>query len=269
MLSELQLPFLGGPPMRCWVLGLAVALVVAGSATADEKAEAIVKKAIEAHGGADALNKYKAGKCKLKGEFTVMDQDIEFTGSVSYMLPDRYRLEFSANIAGMKLTIHHVMKGDSLKMSGTFGDMEIPMDSDAEKAELKMAAIVQEAEQLTPLLDAKKFTIKAGDEDTVNKKKASCVIVTPKALDRELKIYFDKETSLIVKTVHRGLGTDKDGDPAEVLEETYHSEYKKVSGVQTATRQTITHDGKKFMTIDVSEIEFLEKIDDKEFAIDD
>jgi len=109
--------------MRCWVLGLALALVVAGSAAADEKAEAVVKKAIEAHGGADALNKYKAGKFKLKGEVSVMGMDFEFTGTVSYMTPDRYKLEVNAEIMGMKLVINQVVKGDSVKSSGTIGGM--------------------------------------------------------------------------------------------------------------------------------------------------
>ena len=254
--------------MRCWVLGLAVALVVAGTAAADEKAEVVVKKAIDAHGGADALNKYKAGKFKLKGEISVMNMEFEFTGTVSYMTPDRYKLEVNAEIMGMKLVINQVVKGDSIKSSGTIGGMQIPMNSDAEKQELKMAAVLQEAEQLTPLLDAKKFTIKTGDDDTVNGKKASVVIVTPKAIDKELKIYFDKESGLVVKTAHKGLGPGE-GAPTEVLEETYHTEYKKVSGVQTATKLTVTHDGKKFMTMDVSDIELLEKIDDKEFTIDD
>ena len=179
---------------------MALALVVAGSAAADEKAEAVVKKAIEAHGGADALNKYKAGKFKLKGEVSVMGMDFEFTGTVSYMTPDRYKLEVNAEIMGMKLVINQVVKGDSVKSSGTIGGMQIPMNSDAEKQELKMAAVLQEAEQLTPLLDATKFTIKSGDDDTVNGKKAAVLIVTPKAVDKELKLYFDKESGLVVKT---------------------------------------------------------------------
>jgi len=255
--------------MRCWVLGLAVSLVVAGSAAADEKADAVVKKAIEAHGGADALNKFKAGKCKLKAQFELMGTDIEHKGTIAYMLPDRYKLELSSDIMGTKLTVHYVMKGESLKLSATFGDMEIPRDSEAEKAQLKMVAVVQEAERLTPLLDAKRFTIKAGDDDTIDGKKASCVIATPRALHRELKIYFDGESSLIVKTAHRGIGASEAGELVEVLQETYLTEYKKVSGIQTPTKRTITHDGKKCIATHLSDIEFLEKIDDKEFTIDD
>ena len=159
---------------------MAVSLVVAGSAAADEKADAVVKKAIEAHGGADALNKFKAGKCKLNSQFELMGTEIEHTGTIAYMLPDRYKLELSSDIMGTKLTVHYVMKGESLKLSATFGDMEIPRDSEAEKAQLKMVAVVQEAERLTPLLDAKRFTIKAGDDDTIDGKKASCVIATPR-----------------------------------------------------------------------------------------
>src|SRR5262245_18178718 len=255
--------------MRRWVLGLAVAFVAAGAAAADEKAETVVKKAIDAHGGADALNKYKAGKLKLKGEVSVMGMDFEFTGTVSYMLPDRYKLEVNANIGGMKLVINQVVKGESVKSSGTIGGMQIPMDTEAEKAELKMAAVLQEVDQLTPLLDAKKYTIKAGDDDTVNGKKASQVIVTPKDQDKEVKVYFDQESGLLVKSVHKGLGPGDGGNSVEVLEESYPTDYKKINGIQTATKLTVTHDGKKFMTMDVSDIELLEKIDDKEFTIDD
>jgi len=255
--------------MRRWVFGLAVALVAAGVAAADEKAEAVVKKGIEAHGGADALNKYKAGKLKMKGEIAIMGVDIEFTGNLAYALPDRYKLDVNAEIMGMKLVVNQVVKGESIKSTVTIGGNTVPANSDAEKAELKAAAVIQEAEQLTPLLDAKKFTLKSADDDTVNGKKVSVVIVQPKVVDKELKLYFDKESGLLVKTAHKGLGPGDGGAPAEVFEETYHAEFKKVNGIQLATKLTVTHDGKKFMTVDMTDLELLEKIDDKEFTIDD
>jgi hypothetical protein len=255
--------------MRCWVVGLAVALVAAGGAAADEKAEAVVKKAIEAHGGADALNKYQAGKCNLKGEMTVLGMDFEFTGSLAYSLPDRYKLDINAEIMGMKLVISQVAKGESVKNTLTIDGNAVPFNCDAEKAELKAAAVIQEAEQLTPLLDAKKFTLKAVDNDTVNGKKVAVVTVQPKAIEKELKFFFDKESGLLVKTAHKGSGTGEDGEPAEVLEESYATEFKKVKGIQVASKLTVTHDGKKFMTVELTDIEVLEKIDDKEFTIDD
>jgi hypothetical protein len=72
-----------------------------------------------------------------------------------------------------------------------------------------------------------------------------------------------------VKTAHRGIGPGDGGAPVEVLEETYHSEFKKVQGIQTPTRLEVKHDDKKFMTVNLSDIELLEKLDDKEFAVDD
>ena len=43
-----------------------------------------------------------------------------------------------------------------------------------------MAVVGREAEQLTPLLDAKKFALRAADDEDVNGKKAAVVVVTPK-----------------------------------------------------------------------------------------
>jgi len=256
--------------MRRWLLGLAVAVVAAGTAAADDKAAAVVKKAIEAHGGADNLNKYKAGKLTMKGDMSVMGNNLEFTGSLAYSLPDRYRLNIDTNFGGMKLNIHQVVVGDKVKSTIMVGDMTLTNPGgEAEVEELKTATVMQEAEQLTPLLDAKRFTVTATDDADVNGKKAAGILVEPKAGKKNFKMYFDKESGLLVKTSHRGHGPGEDGQGAEVDEDSYHSEYKKVNGVPVATKLVVNHDGKKFMTVNMSDIELLEKIDDKEFKADD
>jgi hypothetical protein len=119
-------------------------------------------------------------------------------------------------------------------------------------------------------LDKKKFSIKSGGEEDVDGKKADVVIVTPQSLkDKEFKFFFDQKSRLLVKTSRRGLAPGQAGDSVEVLEESYHSDFKKVNGVQTAMKLVVNHDGKKFMTVNVTDAELLEKIDDKEFTIDD
>src|SRR5262249_1684575 len=134
---------------------------------------------------------------------------------------------------------------------------------------LKTAAVLQEAERLTPLLDSKKFTIKAGEEEDVNGKKAAVVVVQPKAVKKEIKLCFDKESGLLVKTAHKGMGPGEDGQTKEVYEESLASDYQKVKGVQVTTKLVVNHDGKKFMTVKISDYELVEKIDDKEFTTDD
>jgi hypothetical protein len=255
--------------MRQWFLSLAVVFAAAGVAAADEKAEAVVKKAIEAHGGADNLNKYKAAKFTMKGEISVLGMDLDFTGDIAYSLPDRFRLNMTMDVMCMKMVIHQVVKGDKVKNSVKVGDTAVAIDDDKEKEELKAAAAFQEAEQLTPLLDPKKFDIKAADDEDVDGKKAAVIKVKSKAVDKEMTICFDKTTGLIVKTAHKGLGPGEGGQSVEVFEESYPSEYKKVNGLQVPTKIVLNHDGKKFMTATMSDYEILEKLDDKEFTVDD
>jgi hypothetical protein len=170
---------------------------------------------------------------------------------------------------GQKLVISQIMSGDKTKSTIKIGDMVLPAGGEAEMEELKFGVVMQEAEQLTPLLDNKKFTIKSGGEEDVDGKKADVIVVTPAKIKKEFKLYFDQKSNLLVKSSHRGLGPGQAGDSVEVLEETYHSEFKKVNGIQTAMKMVVNHDGKKFMSLKVIEPELLEKVDDKEFAIDD
>jgi len=255
--------------MRRWILGLAVALVSAGAAAADDKAVAVVKKAIQAHGGADTLDKYKAGRFKLTGDIVIAETEVEFSGSVAYHLPDRFRLTMSGMYMGEKLLIEQVVNGDKIRNTVRLGDMDISPNGEDDKEEVKFGVVLQEAEQLTPLLDAKKFTLKAADDADVDGKKAAVVVAQPSAVKREIKMYFDKESGLLVKTANRGRITGDDGQSKEVDEETYGSGYKAVNGMQVPTKLVINHDGKKFMSMELTDIEVLEKIGAREFTTDD
>ncbi|MBO0699371.1 MAG: hypothetical protein J2P46_13325 [Zavarzinella sp.] len=254
--------------MRHWFLGIAAAVALSGLAAADEKAEAVVKKAIEATGGADALNKYKASKYTIKGEVSVAGNDTEFTGDMAYAMPDKFRMNLSLDVMGMKVTIHQVANGEKFARTVKVGDMVIPGEDDANE-ELKFAVIGRQAQMLTPLLDTSKFTVKAADDEDVNGKKAAVVIVTPKGTDKEIKLYFDKESGLLVKAGHKGKGPGDGGARVDVYQESYFSDFKKVNGIQVPTKVLLNHDGKKFMTATMSDYEVAEKLDDKEFQVDD
>src|SRR5262245_46613009 len=108
--------------MRHWFLCLTAALVCASVAAADEKADAIVKKAIEAHGGAEALNKFKAGKFTMEGDLTILGQDLKYTAKVAYMNPDRYRLNMECDIGGEKMVVEEILRGDKIRSKTTLGD---------------------------------------------------------------------------------------------------------------------------------------------------
>jgi hypothetical protein len=253
--------------MRPWLFGIALAVTASGIAAADDKAAAIVKKGIEAHGGAEALNKYTAARYTMKGEVDVMGTATEFTGGMA-QATDKFRMDLAFEIMGMKVTFRQVINGEKFRRTVKVGDMDVPA-GDVEKDEIKMALIGHQVERLTPLLDPKQFTLRAADEEDVNGKKAAVVVVTPKAIDKELKLYFDKESGLLVKSGHPGKGPGGGGARMDVYQENYMSEFKKVNGVQVATRVLQHHDGKKFLTADMSDYELLEKLDDSEFKVDD
>jgi len=256
--------------MRTWFYGLAAVAAVATAAPADDKpaqdkaAVAVVKKAIEAHGGADVLNKYKAGTMRIKGTASVMGLDLEFTGEVSYAFPDKYKMTMDADLMGQKLKIVNVANGKTVK--STVNGLAAPIP-DAAKEEMASNAVEQEVTTLTPLLDADKYTLKSAPDADVNGKPAAVVVVSGKRLkDKEWKLFFDKDKGTLVKMQRKGVAAD---GSTEVDEESYMMDYKKVDGVLTPGKVEVKHDGKKFLTFEITDVKYKEKADDKEFAIDD
>jgi len=253
--------------MRLWLLGVAAVLAAAGVAAADDKADAVVKKAIEAQGGADTMNKYPAARFTMKGEISVMGMDLELSGDMAFV-SDKFRMNINTSVMGQPIVVHQVVNGDKGKRTVKVGDMAVQA-TNIEKDEIELSRLGRQVEKLTPLLDAKKFTLRTGEDEDVNGKKAALVIATPKGLDREFKLYFDKDSGLLVKSAHQGKGPGEGGAQVDVYQESFPSEYKKVNGLQVPTRLEIHNDGKKFMTATLSDYEVLEKLDDAEFKIDD
>ena len=246
--------------MSRWLFASAAVVLALAPAHAQESAEAVVKKGIEAHGGAEVLKKFIAGESKYKGEMTVFGMDLEFTAKLVYQLPDKFRMEIDTEAGGMKLAIVQVVNGTKTK--NMINGMATPL-GEAEQKELRQAAMIQEITQLTPLLDGKTYTVKlekATDD-------ANVVLVTAKDLN-DAKLSFDKKTGLLTKVERKGLAPSM-GEPMEVTEETVMSDFKKVDGVMQPTKMVVTHDGKKFMSMTVTETKLMEKADAKAFALDD
>lgn len=255
--------------MRTLIFALSVSMSLVGICRADDKATDIVKKAIDAHGGAEALNKYKAGRFNMTGEMTIFGMDLKFTGKMAYVTPDKYKMELVTKVQGMQMEINQIANGKSTKSSVKLNGERQPVGGDNDAEELKFSAALQEIGQMTPLLDAKRFEIKAIDDGEFGGVKYSGVQVKVIALKRDCKLYFDKKTGLQVVTVHTAKSVGENGAAEEVLEESTNSDFKKINGLMIAGKLSVKHDGKKFMEIVCKDIEVLENIDNKEFAIDD
>lgn len=247
-----------------FVLAAAVAF---SPARADDKATGkaadVVNAAVKASGGAELLDKFKGGSMNLKGDISVQGLELEFEGTVLYFVPAKYKMKIETAVMGQQLTIEQIMNGK--KMKSTLNGMEMPLD-DNSREQVEDSLMDQEITQLTPLLNTKQYTIKMGDEADVDGKKAN-VVVAERVGDnpKTISLFFDKETNLLVKMKRKA----KDDTGAEVEEESFFTDYKEVQGVQVPHKGSVKRDGKEFMKFEMSNVKLLEKVDDKEFSVDD
>lgn len=237
-----------------------VVLFAPASRAADDDAKSIIVKAIKAHGGKEALNKYKGAKITNKGKITIpMIGETDFTSEVTYMLPDKFKDSTELTVGGNKIGIVTVAKGD--KFSIESNGMEITV-TDAIKKVLTDARYMMKINRLVPLVEDKGYKLEGLGEIKVEDKPAVGVRVTSKG-HKDINLYFYKDSGLIAKVEYRSTDpmTEK-----EFTEERIIVEYKKekVDGLAVAKSVLVKRDGKEFMKAE-SEVKFLESVDDSEF----
>lgn len=244
----------------CAALTVGLVAAVAPARADDAKAaRAVVDKAIKAHGGADVLKKYQGSVSTFKGTITTMGMEIPMTGEISIDGATRLKVAIRIEAGGQTLQIVNVVNAD--KGWTKVGDAVTELDADAvkEAGENQHAGWVA---SLAPLVDGKGYTLATTGEHAVGDKKAIGVKVTTKG-KRDVDLYFDKDTGMLVKYAH----TVKDeGSGQEVLEETTYSEFKEFSGMKQAVKMSTKRDGKPYIEAEVSDVQLTEKLDDGVFV---
>jgi len=159
---------------------------------------------------------------------------------------------------GKKFTQTQVIDGDKgwIQADGQVQDM--PKDAVAEMKEQKYA---EDLDRLA-FLSEKGIEFSMLDEIKVEVKPAVGVLVRSKG-HRDVKLYFDKTSGLLVKRAHRLL------DPSsgkEVLQEVVFSDYQEKDGLKHVRKIVAFREGKKIIDARVTEITFFDKLDEKVFA---
>ena len=235
-------------------------LLAGGAARADDAAEvkAVLDKAIAAHGGADHLAKDKAVTMQIKGKVYAVGDGVDFSGDIASQLPDRMRFEMSLTVMGTNLKIKTVVKGDKgwVALNDTVTEMSKeqvagPREQMHVAAVTRLVALRDKAYKLSPLGEAK-----------VEGKDAVGVRVEHKDR-RDVSLYFDKKTGLLLKTETRG--KDPMAGDNEFTAETLYDDYKKVDGFPVAHKVTVKRDGKLFFVSENSDVRLAEKLDDSTF----
>jgi hypothetical protein len=239
------------------VSGLVLAGAVTARADDAAAARALIDKAVQAQGGVAKLAKWPAVTARLKGTYHALGAAVAFTGEFAAQGPDRYKLDIEAEADGQKFRLVQVLNGDK---------GWVKLDDDTEEldkedlAEVKEEAYGEWVATLVPLKD-KAFVLAPLGEVNIDKRPARGVTVSSKG-HRDVNLYFDKETGLLVKTETRV----KDDGGQEVTEETFLGEYKEVQGTKQATKFTVKRDGKLYLESEVTDYQLAEKLDDSVFA---
>lgn len=246
--------------LRLLALSLCAALGAAHTArAADDDAKAVLARAIKAHGGEDALTKNKGTISKNKGKINLPGAgEVEFSQETAYMIPDKFKDTMELKVGDQTISILTLVNGDKITIEVNGKEMKTP---DEAKTALKEAGHVLEVARLVPLKD-KKYELSIIGEDKVEGKKVIGIRATTKG-QKDMSLYFDKETHLLAKLEFRGA---EPGTGKEITEERIVTEYgKSKNGVPMPKKVIVKHDGKQFLEAEVVEVTYHEKLDDSVF----
>src|SRR5438105_741111 len=235
----------------CGLLALGLLLVTAASRADDKDCRAVIDKAIKAVGGSERLAKYRAQTWKEKGTFYGEGGAQPYTGNYAVQWPDHFRMEIEG---GFTL----VLTGDrgSFKEGGKV--QEMTKEQLAQQKESQYAGWVT---TLLPLKDSA-FQRSSLGESTVGSRPVVGIKVAH-AGHNDIKLYFDKESGLLLRFEYR-LKDARTGKEAEMV--TLGGNFKEFGGLKFPTKIDMKRDGKKFVEAEILEVKPMERLDPSVFA---
>ncbi len=239
-------------------LAAGLLLAAAGRAADPADARAILDRAAQAHGGLDKLSALRADRVKAKGVVFLNKSKIPFTAETSIQLPNQFRNVMRFEVNGKPRTLTQILNGDQ----GWVTDDGKVLTPDAKALNnMKEMIYLDNVVRLAPLLKEKGFDLKTLPETKVNDRPAVGVRVASKG-HKDVDLYFDRKTSLLVKTVHPVVNAEG----KEVQQEEYYSDHRETNGCKRPMKVVAYQDGVKSMEGELTEVKYLDRIDPREFA---
>ena len=244
---------------KLFVASLMVALGVAGEvsaqdepANANREARQIVRKGIRAMGGREALNKSKASTWKERGTYHGMGDGLPYTGEYALEWPGKFKMEISG-----VFTI--VLDGKQGWMGASGMVQELTGDELKEQQEqlhsgyvMSLLFLGEDGYKLEKLADAE-----------VDGKAAAVVKVSHEG-HRDVKLFFDQESGLLVKAEYRLKSPELGGQ--EVTEEAFLRDYHEVNGLKVPQKTLLHRDGQKFVEAEHYDMAFPAQLEASVFA---
>jgi hypothetical protein len=226
-------------------------------AEAGEKPGEVIERAIKAHGGAEKLSQFTAEITRSRG-IILLGGGLNFTQEVHLQLPDRIKDATILNVMGQELPVTLVFDGKNGWVRSN--DMTKEME-DKLRTETLEGLHLARLSRIVSLKD-KDLQIKELGPAKIEGRDAFGIQVACKGR-RDVSLYFDKETGLLLK-IARPAHDFETGK--EVNEERIFLDYGEIDGLKLPRKFTITRDGKKFMDVEVTEARLPRKLEAEVFA---
>jgi hypothetical protein len=211
-----------------------------------------VAKAIQAHGG-DAKLRRSAFSIRVKGNVFEGDQIVAHSGSISAQGPYCSRIVVKTPRTEMLF----VVNGE--KGWVRHGDITRRM-TEAELFSAKEDAYQDWVVSLVPLM-RENFTMATLDQAQVRGRWAIGLRISQQGR-RDIDLYFDRETWLLVKSSTMRRGSHEKDERWEVISE----EFREFDGVRIATKSVIYRDMKRWLESEVIEARFVNELPPETFA---
>ena len=235
----------------------AVCSLGAAPAPADDEAQAIIERAVKAHGGFDRLSRVRADRVKNKGVLIVNGRETPFVCETVVQLPGQFRNVLQ--LQGDRKTVFvQAVSGDRILFT---------IDGQPQKVDEMLTAEVRETMQLNqairlaPLLTDKAYTLEPLGEVKIEDQMCLGVKATAKGR-REVRLFFNKESGLLVKSEH----AMDDGAGKEVVQEEFYSDFEDIKGYKRPMKIAAFRNGKKIMEAEMTDVQYLDKVDDALFT---
>jgi hypothetical protein len=224
----------------------------------EDEARALLARAIKAHGGPKALATLAAVQQRGKGQvYTPLEAP--FTVEILYQFPDRSKIALEVEVKGKSYMYIRVFDGKKGWVKDFTGNTNA-MDAQ-ELAEARQLMTVEKAIGLVALAD-KSYQLSSLGKTKIDGREAVGLRVTKDGC-RDVSLFFDSATHLLLKAEYRALDLNKQ----EVTQEKLFSDYKTLpGGLKVPGKMVLLNDGKRFVEIEISETTVVERHDDSAFA---
>jgi hypothetical protein len=223
-----------------------------------DEARALLAKAIKAHGGAKALATLSTFQQKGKGQLFA-PFEAPFTAEIFSQAPDKNKLALEVELKGATHTYIKVLNG-AKGWVRDFTRKTNPMDAE-DLAEAQQMMTVERAIGLVALTD-KGYQLSSLGKAKVEGRDAVGLRAT-KERCRDVSLFFDSATHLLLKVEYRALNLNKE----EVTQEKLLSDYKTLPrGLKVPGKMVINNDGKRFVEFEITETTAVDRHDDSVFA---